>query len=547
MAGLSEYCLNTFVSKYPKKTSKIIQYGTAGFRTNAEDLSHVMFRMGLLATLRSRVTSAAIGVMITASHNPEPDNGVKLVDPHGEMLGPDWELVATDLANVTDGQVENSVKNIIDRFRIDMDKNASVFIGRDTRPSSKSLSEAVTAGVEVLRGVANDYGVVTTPMLHYFVTSHNTDGAYGRPTQEGYCDKLSIAFKALRGESITNGHYKPELEFDGANGVGALKMSELLRYLGDCLQVNIHNADIATRGKLNYQCGADHVKSKQVPPSGVPLRPHARCASVDGDADRLVYYFLDDNNAFHLLDGDRIATLVAGYLKELMEESGLELEMGLVQTAYANGSSTKYISQSLKVPVACVPTGVKNLHKKALEFDIGVYFEANGHGTVVFSTNAKRQIKNATKDRSMSASRVAAAERLAYMVDLTNETVGDALSDLLLVETVLHSRGWDVTDWLHTYTDLPNRLMKVEVQDRNIITTTDAERRCVTPVGLQDRIDALVAQYPCGRSFVRASGTEDIVRVFAEADTAEHSDTLAVQVAGAVHELAGGVGQPPTL
>lgn len=43
-----------------------------------------------------------------------------------------------------------------------------------------------------------------------------------------------------------------------------------------------------------------------------------------------------------------------------------------------------------KVPVACVSTGVKHLHHKALEFDVGVYFEANGHGTVVFSDNAKK-------------------------------------------------------------------------------------------------------------------------------------------------------------
>lgn len=51
------------------------------------------------------------------------------------------------------------------------------------------------------------------------------------------------------------------------------------------------------------------MKTRQVPASGVPLRAHARVASVDGDADRIVYYFVDDNNAFHLLDGDRIATL----------------------------------------------------------------------------------------------------------------------------------------------------------------------------------------------------------------------------------------------
>jgi len=34
------------------------------------------------------------------------------------------------------------------------------------------------------------------------------------------------------------------------------------------------------------------------------------------------------------------------------------------------------------LPVVCVPTGVKHLHHAAMQFDIGVYFEANGHGTV---------------------------------------------------------------------------------------------------------------------------------------------------------------------
>ena len=70
------------------------------FSFRADVLDHVMYRMGILAALRSKVKKGkTIGVMITASHNPEGDNGVKLVDPKGEMLEQNWEALATDLAN----------------------------------------------------------------------------------------------------------------------------------------------------------------------------------------------------------------------------------------------------------------------------------------------------------------------------------------------------------------------------------------------------------------------------------------------------------------
>jgi phosphoacetylglucosamine mutase len=39
------------------------------------------------------------------------------------------------------------------------------------------------------------------------------------------------------------------------------------------------------------------------------IKPHAKYVSVDGDADRIIYSFIDENNTFYLLDGDRIATL----------------------------------------------------------------------------------------------------------------------------------------------------------------------------------------------------------------------------------------------
>ena len=41
---------------------------------------------------RARLLGCTTGVMITASHNPVADNGVKLVDPDGEMLTISWEV-----------------------------------------------------------------------------------------------------------------------------------------------------------------------------------------------------------------------------------------------------------------------------------------------------------------------------------------------------------------------------------------------------------------------------------------------------------------------
>ncbi len=87
----------------------------------------------------------------------------------------------------------------------------------------------------------------------------------------------------------------------------------------------------------------------------------------------------------------------------------------------------------------------------------------------------------------------------------------------------------------------------MKVADRNVIQTADAERKAVSPQGLQDEIDKLVANYSSGRSFVRPSGTEDVVRVYSEADTQANADKLAVEVGAKVHQMAGGVGEPPKL
>ncbi|XP_078236666.1 phosphoacetylglucosamine mutase isoform X1 [Pogona vitticeps] len=532
------------LAKYSKLHAKppglSLQYGTAGFRTKAENLDHIMFRMGLLAVLRSKQKKATIGVMVTASHNPEEDNGVKLIDPLGEMLAPAWEEHATCLANAEEKELLPILNAICQKEAVDLQNDAFIVIGRDTRPSSKKLSQSVTDGVSVLGGQYQDYGLVTTPQLHYMVCCRNTHGGYGTATVEGYYQKLSKAFVELTKQATSQRDGHICLKIDCANGIGALKLKEMERYLLAGLAVRLEND--GTKGKLNHNCGADFVKVHQKPPAGLEMKPNERCCSFDGDADRIVYYYTDATGQFHLLDGDKIATLISTFLKELLDKAGQTLTFAVIQTAYANGSSTSYLKETMKVPVHCAKTGVKHLHHKAQEFDIGVYFEANGHGTVLFSKAAEDKIRHQAKEEKDNLKREA-AKMLENTIDLINQTVGDAISDMLVIEAILALKNLTVPQWDAMYTDLPNRQLKVKVADRRVINTTDAERRAVTPPGLQEKIDELTKQFRLARAFVRPSGTEDVVRVYAEADTQKNADKLAHQVSLAVHQLAGGVGE----
>lgn len=130
-------------------------------------------------------------------------------------------------------------------------------------------------------------------------------------------------------------------------------------------------------------------------------------------------------------------------------------------------------------------------------------------------------------------------------MQIVNPAVGDAWSNLLLVAAILKRKSMTASDWRGLYQPLAARLATLRVADRTVIKTTCMDTRATAPAGMQEAIDEAVGKVPRGRAFVRPSGTQDVVRVYAEAETQGQADELALQVLRLVHEFAGGVEDVP--
>ncbi|CAI5505541.1 unnamed protein product [Closterium sp. Naga37s-1] len=660
--------------RLPKPAGVPLSYGTAGFRHDAALLDSTVQRCALLAALRSlQQGGRATGVMVTASHNPAKDNGVKIADSNGGMLAVAWEAHATRLANAaTADDLVQAVEAIVQEEGVPVGDatRGRVVLARDTRESGPRLLDAALQGVALVPGVTpTACALLTTPQLHWLVWAANRQPPASPllPSEDLYFSTLVSAFTALLPASSSSPSPSaapspslspssspapapfpcPPLLVDAANGVGAPKLQRLVEEVrgraGVALAVAVRNTGGEGEGELNEGVGADYVQKEQRAPRGFGGEEDMahRCVSLDGDADRLVYFFHSPPSpttttattasqpssspapslappasappTFHLLDGDKIAALFTSFLVHTLRAispsqppppasasalppcawfalpSFRAISLGVVQTAYANGASTAYLASQLGCAPAVARTGVKHVHAVAERWDVGVYFEANGHGTVLFGEEllAWLQAQSETglpegsgenggcrfgewgsvgvwecgcmgvyfeanrhgtvlfghvllawlqEQTEKGLPEGSALQRLVALSMLCNQAVGDALANVLAVEAVLRCQGWSHHEWSRMYHDLPSRQLKVRVAERSMFVPCGDDTRLLEPAALQATIDAALAGVAGGRAFVRPSGTEDVVRVYAEAATQEAADALARTVAAAVEQ-----------
>lgn len=293
------------------------------------------------------------------------------------------------------------------------ESKSMLFVGRDTRPSSKGLTDLIEMGAKAVNCESKNFGELTTPMLHFLVKHFNCDQhSHTKETEaskimQDYYDifigkfqkffkHLGPSYKKKEGEHIL---------IDCSNGIGGKMVQPIIEKMQTLFNVTaINTGDL---NFLNDKCGAEFVhKETKFPRNSQeflqtqPNLDKVRCLAFDGDADRIVYFLPDHElKEIKLLDGDKMISLYAKFFKTILTKIIAELEklkakklfefeydvskweIGMVQTAYANGSSTKFLREDLKLTQKYAPNGVKNSHPVAHKFDIGIYCESNGHGT----------------------------------------------------------------------------------------------------------------------------------------------------------------------
>lgn len=368
-------------------------------------------------------SSAAAGVVISASHNPVGDNGIKVFGPDGFKLADDEEA---RLEGLLDGD-------------------------HAERPVGVRIGRRLT-----------DPGAVARYVEHLAATA-DTD---------------------LGGLRVV---------VDGANGAAWSVAPQVYRQLGADV-VAIHCTPDGAN--INAGCGSTHpeVIREAVVAQGADLG-----ISHDGDADRLIAATHQGEE----VDGDVILAILARHMHGL----------GTLRSD------------------TVVTTVMTNLGFRRAMAGLGIHVRETAVGD--------RHVLEAMRAEGLNLG----GEQSGHLIDLDHATTGDGILSAVRLMGVMRATGASLAELATVMTRAPQVLVNVRDVDRARLDGASA---------VWDVVRAVEADLGArGRVLLRASGTEPMVRVMVEADTADEANACAERIAGAVRrELAvpgadGAVGAGP--
>lgn len=402
-----------------------------------------------------------------------------------------------------------------------MGSKGTVAIGCDTRISGQMLKSAAIAGALSTGLSVIDVGTVPTPSIQYYVrdyadagivitASHNPreyngikfiagDGSeFSREGEKDveeifYSGKFALVpwektgsfrvdpgvneyyikniINSVNAEAIRDRKFK--IVIDTGCGAGSLTLPSLLRELG-CHVLTLEAQPDGTFPWRNPEPVPEALTelTNLVKMTGADLG-----AAQDGDADRIV--FVDENGQF--INDEVLLAMMAKYM--------VEHEKGPLVTPVSSSQRMGDIAKAEGVEIYWTAVGSINVARKMMEVD--AVFGGEGNGGLIFP---KHQY---CRDGAMACAKV--LEILAG---------GKKLSEL----------AKNVPQYFNAKTKTPTK---------NTQTTMEIVKKEASGPGQKiDTTDGVKIWYEDGWVLIRPSGTEPIIRIFAEAKMPEKAEEL---------------------
>ncbi len=369
---------------------------------------------GLAWLAADRAVPAA---MVSASHNPFHDNGIKLLSPGGTKLG---------------DTLEREIEEELERL-------------------SAGSQPPLAAG-----------------------------GAVGEVTREPGAREAYVAH--LIGAAPLERPGALKVVCDCAHGAAAPIAGEVLEGVGVEAVVVAAEPDGTN---INDGCGSTH--AERLGPVVVEHRADLGLA-FDGDADRLIAV----DHLGQVVDGDQLLALFALDLKERGE--------------LANGAIAVTVMSNI------------GLHRALKAAGIGV----------VETPVGDRHVADAMAARGL----VLGGEQSGHLVFRREATTGDGLLTGVKLLQLVERKGRSLAELVEgAMRRLPQELVTVPVRDPARLA--DAADVWVEVAAVRSALDGR------GRVLLRPSGTEPVVRVMVEAETADEASLCAARLAKAVRSALG--------
>ncbi|HUP79867.1 MAG: phosphoglucosamine mutase [Exiguobacterium sp.] len=373
-----------------------------------------VMRLGVITTpgvaYLTKSLDATAGVMISASHNPVADNGIKFFGSDGFKL---------------DDATEQEIEDILDA-------------AEDTlpRPTGKDL------------GFVSDYYEGAQKYLQML-----------KQTVEEDFDGLHIALDCAHGAT---------------SGLAARLFADL--------EANVSTIGNSPNGlNINEGVGSTHPEhlAEFVREKGADMG-----LAFDGDGDRLIA--IDENG--EIVDGDKIMYICGKYLSE----KGRLKDNTIVATVMSNLGFHKAVEEA---------------GMTALQTAVG-----------------DRYVVEEMKKHQYTLG----GEQSGHLIFLDHSTTGDGMLSGVQLAEIVKSTGRKLSELAAEMPVYPQKLVNIRVTNKN--DAMNGERVLAT---IQEAEAEMAGN---GRILVRASGTEPLVRVMAEAPTAEECDRYVEKIAQVVRE-----------